>query len=378
MLGDGFLWQVVLKFTRVHHPKVPRHYLRKTMGKHLIVGASGQLGIELMLGLQQRYGADVVLADLRPSPHPEAAKSMFIAYDATDLDAQRAILERHDVDVMYNLVAMLSAKGEANPMAAWALEHGPFASHPRTRTGRTGEARVLAELHCCVWVRRAQRYDAPRRRLVPPRSTACPKRRENCGANTTTTSLGWTSEASGTWAHRVSIHAGRRNDGLCGGRLPLCPSRNALTCYLDENERLPMMSMDDAVRGTMELMEAPSESINIRTSYNLQWVRFLPGRIDPRLAATRASVRHGVRPRPPARHRRFLAQQLGRPRGSQRLGLARVTTLDGLVDHMMKAWRNNPTLTSRSRTCDWDWFGLYFRVLNLKEEPWTPCTSATA
>ena len=97
------------------------------MGKHLIVGASGQLGIELMLGLQQRYGADaVLLSDVRPSPHPEASKSMFIAADATDMDAQRAILENHDVEVMYNLVAMLSAKGEANPMAAWGLNMDPL------------------------------------------------------------------------------------------------------------------------------------------------------------------------------------------------------------------------------------------------------------
>ena len=49
-----------------------------------------------------------------------------------------------------------------------------------------------------------------------------------------------------------------------------------LTCYLDENERLPMMSMHDAVRGAMELMEAPSKSIRIRTSYNLSGCDFTP------------------------------------------------------------------------------------------------------
>ena len=55
MFGDGLLWQVILKFTRVHHPYPT--YLRKTMGKHLIVGASGQLGIELMLGRNNATGS---------------------------------------------------------------------------------------------------------------------------------------------------------------------------------------------------------------------------------------------------------------------------------------------------------------------------------
>ena len=47
-----------------------------------------------------------------PSRPLSSALSPFIAADATDLDAQRAILESHDVEVVYNLVAMLSAKGD--------------------------------------------------------------------------------------------------------------------------------------------------------------------------------------------------------------------------------------------------------------------------
>ena len=275
MLGNGFLWQVVLKFTRVHHPKVPSPYRSQTLGKHLIVGASGQLGIELMLGLQQRYGADaVLLSDVRPSPHPEAAKSTFIAADATDLDAQRAILEAHDVEVVYNLVAMLSAKGEAKPLAAWGLNMNPLL-HTLELAREGLVKRVFWPSSIAVFGSDAPKDGTPKtQRSCPPQSTACPKRPENCGANTTTTSLGW------TFKHPLPrldcpIHARRGNDGLCSGRLPLCPSRQPLTCYLDENERLPMMSMHDAVRGAMELMEAPSNHPH-SDLLQPQWVRFHP------------------------------------------------------------------------------------------------------
>ena len=86
------------------------------MGKQLIVGAAGQLGIELMLALQERVGPEqVLLADIRPVPHPAAQRSTFVQLDATDEEALNSLLFEHDVDVMFMLVAMLSAKGCLGP-----------------------------------------------------------------------------------------------------------------------------------------------------------------------------------------------------------------------------------------------------------------------
>ena len=127
LFGNGLIRQVVLKVRGIHYPKVPPPYLRMTMGKHLIIGASGQLGVELMLGLQERHGhANVILSDLHSSPHPDAARSSFVALDATDKEAQRTLFEAEDIEVVYNLVAMLSAKGEQDPMAAWKLNMEPL------------------------------------------------------------------------------------------------------------------------------------------------------------------------------------------------------------------------------------------------------------
>ena len=248
------------------------------MGKHLIVGASGQLGIELMLGLQQRYGVDaVLLSDVRPSPHPEAAKSMFIAADAKDLDAQRAILESHDVEVVYNLVAMLSAKGEVNPLAAWSLNMDPLLhTLELAREGRV--KRVFWPSSIAVFGVDASKDGTPQNAALLP-----------------TTIYGVSKAAGELWCKYYHDKFGVdvrsiRYPGLIGFRsMPgggttdyavdafhCAQAGQPLTCYLDENERLPMMSMDDAVRGTMELMEAPSECIRIRTSYNLSGCDFTP------------------------------------------------------------------------------------------------------
>ena len=92
------------------------------MKKHLVIGASGQLGIELVIGLQKRYDIDAVVAsDIRKGEDAEANKSDFITLDATDSDAVRNILQGGEFDCVYHLVAMLSAKGENNPVAAWDL-----------------------------------------------------------------------------------------------------------------------------------------------------------------------------------------------------------------------------------------------------------------
>ena len=63
------------------------------MEKHLVIGASGQLGIELTLGMQARYGIHAVVAsDIRQSTDAEVNRSEFILLDASDAHAVRKVL----------------------------------------------------------------------------------------------------------------------------------------------------------------------------------------------------------------------------------------------------------------------------------------------
>lgn len=281
MFGDGAVWKLIMKVPGVHQAKVPSPYLRLRMGKHLIIGASGQLGIELMLGLQAQVGPEnVVLSDVKPSDHPSSVLSPFVAADATDLDAQRALFESHQVDVVYNLVAMLSAKGEANPMAAWQLNMAPLLhTLELAKEGLVGK--VFWPSSIAVFGPDAPKNDTPQHATLTP-----------------STVYGLSKAAGELWCkyyhdkHGVDVRS-IRYPGLIGSNSQpgggttdyavdaflKALSGETLSCYLEHDERLPMMSMQDAVRGTLELMAAPRESIRIRTSYNMSGCAFTPAEL---------------------------------------------------------------------------------------------------
>ena len=252
------------------------------MGKHLIIGAAGQLGIELMLKLQERFGADnVVLTDIRPTPHPDGAKSLFVEADARDRGALRALCLNHDFEVVYNLVAMLSAKGEVDPMAAWKLNMDPLLSV--LELAREGLVNKV------FWPSSIAVFgpDAPKM-MTPQDAPLHP-----------TTIYGVSKVAGELWCayyhqkYGVDVRS-LRYPGLIGYRsqpgggttdyavdaLIQAAQSRGMQCYLDANERLPMMSMNDAIRGTLELMDAPSESIKVRTSYNLHGCDFSPAELE--------------------------------------------------------------------------------------------------
>lgn len=257
------------------------------MGKHLIVGAAGQLGIELMLALQARYGAEnVVLTDIRPTPHPDGQKSTFLESDARDLASLRAICESHSIDVVYNLVAMLSARGEAHPLAAWQLNMDPLLHV--LELARAGLVqRVFWPSSIAVFGPDAPSYRTPQNtRLLP------------------TTVYGVSKVSGELWCNYYHEKFGvdvrsLRYPGLIGYRsqpgggttdyavdaILHAANGKGLTCYLDANERLPMMSMDDAIRATLQLMDSPSEAISVRTSYNLHGCDFTPSELETAIRA---------------------------------------------------------------------------------------------
>ena len=81
------------------------------MEKTLVIGASGQLGIELIIGLQERFGIESVVAtDIKKGSYELANRSEFIPLDATDSNTLRKVIEEHQITTVYQLVAMLSAK----------------------------------------------------------------------------------------------------------------------------------------------------------------------------------------------------------------------------------------------------------------------------
>ena len=91
-------------------------------GKTLIIGASGQIGIELTLALRAKYGNDAIIAsDIRKPNDPIFDEGPFEVLNVLDKPSLEAVIEKHNISYVYQLAALLSATSEKNPEKAWDL-----------------------------------------------------------------------------------------------------------------------------------------------------------------------------------------------------------------------------------------------------------------
>lgn len=245
----------------------------------LIIGANGQIGTELTQALVERHGrAAVVTSDLVPEGRVIGVQHETL--DATDASALTELVERHRITQIYLLAAALSARGEQHPKWAWelnmksllqvlelarthALERVFWPSSiaafgPSTPRDRTPQHAVmdpttvygiskLAGEGWCAWYHRTHGVDV--------RSLRYPGL------------ISWkTAPGGGTTDYAVEIfHAAL--------------VQRRYTCFLAQDTALPMMYMPDAIRATLELMEAPAAALRERHSYNLAGLSFTPQQI---------------------------------------------------------------------------------------------------
>lgn len=250
----------------------------------LVIGANGQIGSELTEALVQRYGADAVVAsDIGPT-----SRTPGVAYEPLDvLDAQRLdeVVVQHRITQIYHLAAALSARGEKEPVWAWKLN--------------------MDGLLSVLEVARQRGID----RVFWPSSIAAfgPSTPGNPAAQTTvmdpTTVYGISKLAGERWCqwywekHGVDVRS-LRYPGLISYKTPpgggttdyaveifhAAREQGRYTCFLKEDQALPMMYMPDAVRATIGLMEADADRIGQRGSYNLAGISFTPAQIAAEIA----------------------------------------------------------------------------------------------
>jgi nucleoside-diphosphate-sugar epimerase len=249
--------------------------------KILVIGASGQIGVELTLALRKIYGnANVIASDLREENELLKGTGPYVSLDVMNKEMLHVQVIRQNVTQIYLLAAILSATGEKNPGLAWNLN-------------MQGLLNVLD-------IAREENI----RKLYWPSSIAVfgptsPK--QNCPQQTIiepTTVYGISKYAGEFWCnyyhHRFGVDVrSLRYPGLIsyksapgGGTTDYAVEifhealeEKRYTCFLKENTYLPMMYMPDAIRATIELMEAPAEKISIRTSYNVSSMSFSPKEI---------------------------------------------------------------------------------------------------
>lgn len=245
-------------------------------GKILVIGSNGQIGTELCTELASRYGADQVIAsDIRKADIEN--QWQFEQLDIMNADQLKEIVVKHNVKQIYLLAALLSATAEKNPELAWKLNmDGLFNVLNLAKDGLI--ERVFWPSSIAVFGPNTPKVNTPQETIMQP-----------------TTVYGISKQAGENWCqyyfnkYGVDVRS-IRYPGLIGYKsLPgggttdyavdifhQALANKKYTCFLDENMRLPMMYMGDAVKATVDIMEQPSEKIKVRTSYNLAGMSFTP------------------------------------------------------------------------------------------------------
>ena len=249
--------------------------------KILVIGASGQIGVELTLALRKLYGnANVVASDLREQNPLLEGTGPYVSLDVMNKEMLHVQVIRQNFTQIYLLAAILSATGEKNPNLAWNLN-------------MTGLLNVLD-------IAREEKIQ----KVYWPSSIAVfgpTSPRKNCPQQTIIepiTVYGISKYAGEFWCNYFFQRYGVdvrsiRYPGLIsyksapgGGTTDYAIEifhealeEKKYECFLKEDTYLPMMYIPDAIRATIELMEAPAASISVRTSYNLSGMSFSPKEI---------------------------------------------------------------------------------------------------
>jgi nucleoside-diphosphate-sugar epimerase len=247
--------------------------------KILVIGSSGQIGTELVEGLRARFGNEnVVASDIK---EPQAKQSgPFAMVDAMDRRGIERVIDKHGINEVYLLAALLSATAEKDPAFAWKLNmESLFIVLELAREGRL--ERVYWPSSIAVFGPTTPKEVTPQHTIAEPSTVYgiskqageqwCAYYHRRYGVDVRSIRypglIGWKSApGGGTTDYAVHIF----HEAIKHGKY---------TSFLGKDTTLPMMYMPDAIRATIELMEAPAERVKERTSYNLAGFSFNPAEI---------------------------------------------------------------------------------------------------
>jgi nucleoside-diphosphate-sugar epimerase len=246
--------------------------------KILVTGANGQIGRVLTQALRNKYGQNAVLATDITKLGDDVEPFEFL--DILNNQRLRELVSDHKITQVYHLAAILSANGEWNPIKTWNINLNGLLSVLELAKEFNME-KVFFPSTIAVFGNTTPRIDTPQDVPLLPttvygmsKSTGelwCNYYHQKFGLDVRSIRypgiIGWQSlPAGGTTDYAVEIY----HEAL---------KHQKYECFLEENTRLPMMYMDDAIKATIDLMEAPKESIAIRYGYNLAAMSFTPKEI---------------------------------------------------------------------------------------------------
>ncbi len=251
--------------------------------KILVLGAAGQLGVELVNALKGIYGrSNVITSDVRkPEKNRLQELGIFEKLDVMNIKKLGEVIDKYEITQVYQLAAMLSATGEKHPKHAWALNMQGLIN--------VLDLAIEKKLHKIYWPSSIAVFGPTTPQESTPQFTSMEP----------TTVYGVSKQAGEGWCNYYYKRWGvdvrsLRYPGLIGYKsMPGGGTTDYAVdiyhkalfaekyeCFLSENTYLPMMYMDDAVKATMDLMHADADKVKIRSSYNLSGMSFSPKEIS--------------------------------------------------------------------------------------------------
>jgi nucleoside-diphosphate-sugar epimerase len=248
------------------------------MKKILVIGAGGQIGTELVLELRKRHGVNhVIAADVKEECTDALKDGPYVKMDVLDKEMVQSYIRTERPDDVYLLAALLSATAEKHPEFAWKLNmEGLFTILDLAKEGAI--KKIFWPSSIAVFGPTTPRVETPQYTVMEP-----------------TTVYGISKLAGERWCEYyyskfdVDVRSIRYPGLISYTSLPgggttdyavdifyHAKKTGEYTSFLNKDSALPMMYMEDAIRATIELMDAPKENVKIRSSYNLAGISFTP------------------------------------------------------------------------------------------------------
>jgi len=251
------------------------------MKKILIIGASGQIGSDLTGELRGKFGSQNIIAtDIKKATHEVMENGPFEILDVMDKKGIASIIDKYKITDIYHLAAILSGNAEKNPKWAWNINMESLFNVLDIAIEKKIE-KVFWPSSMGAFGSTTPAINTPQLTIMEPSTVYgiskqagerwCEYYFKKYGLDVRSLRypglISWKTEAGGgTTDYAVEIFY----EAIKNGKYE---------CFLSENTSLPMMYMDDAVKATIMLMEAPADIVKVRSSYNLGGISFTPKEI---------------------------------------------------------------------------------------------------
>ena len=243
------------------------------MKKILVTGAFGQIGSELVPVLQEKFGIENIVAMGHDNVDTNY-KGILEKADARNKDAIASIIKKYDIGTVYHLVSLLSVKGEIDPSLTWEINM--IGLKHILDLGVEHELKIFWPSSIAAFGSTTPRIDTPQHTVLEPATIygvtkssgegLCRYYNIKYGLDVRSVRypgiISWkTPPGGGTTDYAVAIFY----EGL---------KRGKYECFVKPDTVLPMMYIDDAIKGAVDLMEASFDNKKVRNSYNITAVSF--------------------------------------------------------------------------------------------------------